>query len=159
MKIVDFVNIFKGTEHKDKLIQKHITSQYMSWLLKVAEAENIIQKSCYDKDGKFRLNSPLRYYLYVVTVIKNYTDLEFDDNDIIGGFNLLEENGVTDMLVGGLINDVERFNTVLKMTFDDHMENYRSLISYVDGKGNALMQVLDSLQVLEENGDLSGDTD
>ena len=148
MKIVDFINTFKGTEHKEKLIQKHITKPYMNWLIKVAEAENIVQKSCYDKDGNFRLNSPLRYYLYIITIIKNYTDLEFTDGETMSEFNLLEENGVNDMIVG-MTDDVARFTKAMQMTLDDHMENYRSLVGYVDGKKDALMTVLDSIQLPE----------
>ena len=149
MKIVDFVNTFNGTEHKEKLIQKHITKPYMNWLIKVAEAENIVQKSCYDKDGNFRLNSPLRYYLYIITIIKNYTDLEFTDGETMSEFNLLEENGVNDMIVS-MTDDVARFTKVMQMTLDDHMENYRSLVGYVDSKKEALMTVLDSIQLPEE---------
>lgn len=146
MKIVDFVNTFKGTEYKEKLIQKHITKPYMNWLMKVAEAENIVQKSCYDKDGNFRLNSPLRYYLYIITIIKDYTDLEFTDGETMSEFNLLEENGVNDMIVS-MTDDVARFTKVMQMTLDDHMENYRSLVGYVEGKKDALMTVLDSIQL------------
>lgn len=151
MKIVDFINTFKGTEYKEKLIQKHITKPYMNWLLKVGEAENIVQKSCYDKDGNFRLNSPLRYYIFIVTVIKNYTDLEFEDGDMMHDFNLLEENGIDDMIVG-MVEDIARFTKVLQMTLDDHMENYRSLPSYFDSKKDALMTVLDSIQLPENVG-------
>lgn len=150
MKIVDFIDTFKGTEYKDKLIQKHITKPYMHWLMKVAEAENIVQKSCYDKDGRFRLNSPLRYYLYIITIIKNYTDLEFTESEMISEFDLLEENGINDYIIQGIGEDVGRFNTVLKMTFDDHMENYRSLPSYFDSKKDALMMILDSIQLSED---------
>lgn len=155
MKIVDFIDTFKGTEYKDKLIQKHITKPYMHWLMKVAEAENIVQKSCYDKDGNFRLNSPLRYYLYIITIIKNYTDLEFTESEMMSEFNLLEENGVDDMIVS-MTDDVARFTKVMQMTLDDHMENYRSLVGYVDGKKDALMTVLDSIQLPEE-GDIIGE--
>ena len=146
MKITDFINTFKGTEYKDKLIQKHVVNPYMHWLLKVGEAENIVQKSSYDQDGKFRLNSPLRYYLYMITVVKNYTDLEFGDGEMMRDFNLLEENGVNDMLLA-LIDDVKRFDTVLKMTLNDHFENYRSLPSYFDSKGAALMEVMDAMNI------------
>lgn len=155
MKIVDFIDTFKGTEYKDKLIQKHITKPYMHWLMKVAEAENIVQKSCYDKDGNFRLNSPLRYYLYIITIIKNYTDLEFTESEMMSEFDLLEENGVDDMIVS-MADDVARFTKVMQMTLDDHMENYRSLVGYVDGKKDALMTVLDSIQLPEE-GDIIGE--
>ena len=153
MKIVDFINVFKGTEYKEKLIQKHVVKPYMHWLLKVGEAENIVQKSCYDQDGKFRLNSPLRYYMYIVTIVKNYTDLEFEDGEMIRDFNMLEENGISNMLVS-LIEDVASFNTVLQMTLDDHMENYRSIIGYIDSKRDTVMSVLDqALDMMEVNQD------
>lgn len=150
MKIVDFIETFKGTEYKDKLIQKHITKPYMHWLMKVAEAESIVQKSCYDKDSKFRLNSPLRYYLFIVSTIKNYTDLEFEDGEAIRDFNILEENGINDMIVG-TVEDVGRFAKVIQMTLDDHMENYRSLVGYVDGKKDSLMTILDNIQLPYDN--------
>lgn len=150
MKIVDFVNTFKGTEYREKLIEKHIINPYMNWLLKVGEAENIVQKSCYDNDGRFRLNSPLRYYLYIITIIRNYTDLEFTDGDMMKEFNLLEENGINDMIVG-MIEDVARFTKVMQMTLDDHMENYRSLVGYVDGKKDALITILDNIQLSDSD--------
>lgn len=155
MKIVDFIDTFKGTEYKDKLIQKHITKPYMHWLMKVAEAENIVQKSCYDKDGNFRLNSPLRYYLYIIMIIKNYTDLEFSD-DVMSDFNLLEESGVNDMIVI-LIDDVKRFDTVLKMTLDDHFENYRSLPSWLEGKKTGMIELVDQfLNAMESEVEVDG---
>lgn len=150
MKIVDFIETFEGTEYKDKLIQKHITKPYMNWLMKVAEAERIVQKSCYDKDGKFRLNSPLRYYLYIIMIIKNYTDLEFTENEMMYEFDLLEKNGINDYIIQEIGEDVGRLNTVFKMTLDDHMENYRSLPSYFESKKDALMMILDSVQSPED---------
>ena len=155
MKIVDFIDTFKGTEYKDKFVQKHITKPYMNWLMKVAEAENIIQKSCYDKDGKFRLNSPLRYYLFIMSTIKNYTDLEFEDGEAIRDFNALEENGINDMIIG-MVDDVKRFTKVLQMTLDDHMENYRSLVGYVDSNKDWAISLLDSIQLPLESGDVDG---
>lgn len=150
MKIIDFIEEFKKSTSKEALLREHIKSYYMSWMMKVAEAENIIQKSCY-VDDNFRLNSPLRYYLYMIVIVRNYTDLEFDDEEAVRDFNSLEEAGISDMLVSLIGEDVEKFNTVLKMTLDDHMENYRSFAGYIDNKSSALMEVLEGLDL--------GDTD
>lgn len=145
MNINDFINEYNEAQNKEKYLKKHIVTDYLSWTEKVLEAQKIVQMSCYENDGdRFKINSPLRYYLYVLAIVRSYTDIEIEKNRGIQSFDLLEKNGVTTLLLNQ-ISDVKSFQTVLNWTLDDHMMNYRDMTSWLDGKGEALKELFDAM--------------
>ena len=138
----------KKTTETERLIRKHITSYYISYEVKISEAKKIIQHSSYETiDGReyFRINSPVRYLLFMMSVIRSYTDLEFDTTNTMIQFDLLEQRGILDLITQVIGDDYDKFQTVLSMTLDDLISNERSLISKLSDLGDVLSVLLDQM--------------
>lgn len=149
MTIKDFIFGYTKTLDKDKekFLAKHIKSHYLSYAMKIAEAEQIIQHTCYvDVNGsqRFRNNTPLRYVVFVQAVLRNYTDLEFSEN-VLEDFDKLEENYIVEAVFAAIGDDVDRFQTVLNMMLDDVQMNERALVPFVEGKLDALSIIMAQL--------------
>lgn len=149
MKIKDFVDEYKALGNplaQVDFAKKHIKTKYMNYLMKVAKAEQIVQQSCYEND-RFKDNTPLRKYLEHVAIIESYTDLEFNPELRMDEYDMLCECGALYSFL--TTDDGKRFLDIVDMTLRDHRENYRSFAGYLDGKGEVLMSILDTLDVGE----------
>ena len=121
MDIGKFIEEYDRAQSKDRLIKKHVLSDYISFEVKLSESKKIIEHSCYeDVDGRrvFRMNSPVRYMLFMMAVIRSYTDLEFDLTNTMIQFDLLDQRGIFEQLIQVIGGDVDKFQTVLNMTMD-----------------------------------------
>lgn len=150
MNVKDFVHGYKNARDKQKFVEQIITKHYLSYAMKIAEADQIIKYTSYNTDGKYYVNSPLRYCVFIQSVLRNYTALEFDEDNVMEGFDLLEESGATDDILNGIGIDVSRFQTVLNMKLDDITENERALVPYIEGKLEALGVLLDQFAAAYE---------
>lgn len=153
IKISEFINGYKLAKDKLKYVQSHITSKYLSYEMKEAQAKIITDFSMYKKVNDkniFWLNTPVQYQLFTQTVIKMYTDIDLSDgSDDIGamlaGFNKLEESEAMSEIIKAIGPDFQRFQTVLKMVSDDVMAN-NSLMNWLDTKGEAFSMVIKTLE-------------
>lgn len=134
MNIEMFINQM-NSEHKEGIIQKHITRQYVPLEEKITEAHNIIQMSCYkdvaDSDGKmhkmFWVDSNKQHFLTVLALIRMYTDLTISD-DPLKDYNAIASKGYEDMLMVALPNkDVMTFMSIIDNVYDDEYENINSI--------------------------------
>lgn len=143
---------------KDALVAEHIVATYIPYETKMAEAKNIIENSAFQKvDNKrrFWMNTPMRYVLFIKDVITCYTDLEWDMQNVLIQFNLLEQYGITEKIIATIGPDFEKFQTVLNMTLDDAMTNERTLLSYFENMETTIESVADQIvaampEILEE---------
>lgn len=152
MDIGKFIDNFveaKDPAAKDRLIKKHIVNNYLEYSKKIEESKKIIKFSLYDTDGNFRIDSTIHYMLFVLAVIRSYTDLEFDNSNTMLQFDLIEKHGVMEYLVNNIKEDYARFSTVLQMVYDDEITNTRSLPSYIEQKAEAIMTVIETLNAVE----------
>lgn len=145
--IDDYVKA-KSQQVKDALVRKHVVATYIPYETKMAEAKNIIKNSCYKKiDDKeyFYIDTPLRFVLLIKSVVTLYTDLEFDQTNILVQFNLLEQYGITEAIINAIGEDYDSFRTIVNMTLDDTMQNERSLVSYLENLGQSFSVAMDEL--------------
>lgn len=146
MDIGKFIEEYDQAQSKDRLIKKHVLSDYISFEVKLSESKKIIEYSCYeDVDGRrvFRLNSPVRYMLFMMAVIRSYTDLEFDLTNTMIQFDLLDQRGIFEQLIQIIGGDVDKFQTVLNMTMDDLMANERSMVAKIADLGEAINVIIE----------------
>ncbi len=124
-----------NTEHKESVIEKHITRQYVPLEEKIAEAKKIIEMACYkdvvDVEGKvqkmFWVDSNKQHFLTMLALIRMYTDLTFS-KDTLKDYNMLTEKGYEDMLISALPKkDVMTFMNIIDNTYDDEYENVNSI--------------------------------
>jgi hypothetical protein len=134
MNIEMFVKQMNG-EHKEGIIQKHITRQYVPLEEKIAEAKKIIELSCYkkvvDSSGKeqtmYWVDTPKRYFLTLLALIRMYTDIAISDNPL-EDYNTLACKKYDKLILSNLpADDAEEFSNILDMMCDDENENINSL--------------------------------
>lgn len=118
------------------------TEKYMPYSDKLTHAENIARHSSYamiKEDGvlkqtnRIALNSPMRYILFVMTVVDKYTNIEVNFGNIMPDFDALNLNGLIEAIfekVGD--KEVAEFNTVVEMVFNDFMANKYQFRNYID---------------------------
>ena len=161
MKINEFIEGFNAAENKEKFVNKHIKTDYVVYATKIATCQRIVQACMYDEDGRFAPNTPMRYMLFVVSIIELYTDIEFDATDKLSGFDDLEACGADNYIVNAVASDFSKFESVMNMTVDDAVDRSRNLIDYFDGKiarvKDALAQINpEELQATIANGEAEG---
>lgn len=146
MKINDFINEYnsKSDREKEPFVKKHIITDYVPYEEKIAECKNIIKNSMYTADGAFNDNQTTRYMLFTLAVVKYYTDLEVNYDNVLEDFNLIERYGISDSL-RELIEDYLRFVTVLNMMVDDVVAKETDLIGFINDKLNALQMLFELL--------------
>lgn len=126
---------YRDDEKKVELLKKHLKTDYVVYEAKLDLCKNILLKSMYVViDGKevYKPNSPLKYELTILCYLQTYFDFELD-NQFINDFNILEKNGLTELFIKTIGDDVTRFVTVLYMMEDDLAYN-NSLIPYLENK-------------------------
>lgn len=152
MKSEEFVKGYqkaKKTNSHEAFIKKHITKTYLPFELKIAEAKDVVEKSCYKEiNGKrvFQQNSPAFFMLFMLKVIGNYTDVEIGEGeDALETFNSFAEVGLFEAIISLFPKEYDSFNTVLQMVKDDEMENYRSLAGFFETKVESLDMALTAI--------------
>ena len=150
MRYDEFIEKYNVSKDKGKFLAKHITAKYLLYEQKISEAKEIIRRTCYmERDGKkvFKQDSPAYFMLFMLRVIANYTDIEFDEGkDALAAFNAFSEAELLEPIVLAVPQkEYDTFSTVLQMCKDDEMENYRSLAGFFDTKVDALMITINAL--------------
>ena len=128
---------------KSKFLKSKLkTEKYMPYSDKLTLAENIVKHSSYatvKEDGilkqtdKIALNSPMRYILFVMTVVDKYTNIEVNFKNIMPDFDALNFNSLIEVIFEK-IGDKEtaEFNTVVEMVLNDFMANKYQFKNYID---------------------------
>ena len=90
-----------------------------------AICDQIIANSYFTTDGQFKVDSCKKYLLYVSALLNTYTNIKFDENDMLGDFNLLQRYGLIDVIINYIPeSQVAMFDSVLNMKSNDIMTNY-----------------------------------
>lgn len=118
------------------------TEKYIPYADKLAIAENIVKSSSYamvKEDGELKqtdriaLNSPMRYILFVMTVVDKYTNIEVNFKNIMPDFDALNFNSLIEVIfekVGD--KETAEFNTVVDMVLNDFMANKYQFKNYIN---------------------------
>lgn len=115
---------------------------YLSYADKLTVAENIVKNSSYAivkkddgeliKTNKIKINSPIRYVLFAMTVIDKYTNIAVNFKDVITDFDCLNKNSLLEIIFKKIgEKEIGEFNTVLDMVLDDFMTNEYEFKNYI----------------------------
>ena len=97
-----------------------------------AICDQIIANSYFTTDGQFKVDSCKKYLLYVSALLNTYTNIRFDENDMLGDFNLLQRYGLIDVIINYIPEaQVTMFDSVLNMKSNDIMTNYYESHAFV----------------------------
>lgn len=134
---------YSNNEDRTKFLKNKLkTEKYMPYADKLTLAENIINHSSYamtkedgvlKKTDKIALNSPMRYILFVMTIVDKYTNIEVNFKNIMPEFDALNFNSLIEVIFEK-IGDKEtaEFNTVVEMVLNDFMANKYQFKNYID---------------------------
>ena len=124
----------KSEEEKQAFILKHIKNNYINYEQKITEVTNIVNIGNHTEivdpsDSTrtlniFKRNTPIMYYLLKLTLIRNYSDIELDNNadegQTLRSYNLLESMGFIDAFIAALPEtEVQKYHTILEMMNND----------------------------------------
>ena len=133
MKVDEFIKKYNFAKDKDVFLNNCIIKQYIPYHEKMSDCDMIIIATTKTEDG-FRINSPMRFILFVSTLINRYTEIGTDE-DILTVFETLDENNLIDLIISKIPEkEYTSYQTILNMELDDYMENNRNIMSYIDNK-------------------------
>ena len=154
----------KCSNNDDKarfLKNKLKTEKYMPYADKMAIAENIVKHSSYKmikEDGDLKqtdriaLNSPMRYILFVMTVVDKYTNIEVNFKNVMPEFDALNFNSLIEVIfekVGD--KEIAEFNTVVDMVLNDFMANKYQFRNYIDDTLSKISGLVEKCAPLIDN--------
>ena len=147
MTIEEFVNGFNSASDKEKYVKKHIVRKYVPYEEKVSRCQRIIDNSMYVKDGdirRFRPNTPLRYELFIITIVQCYTDVEYEQGETLNGFNVMAECGANSCIMNSVESDAKIFQLVLDMMVDDVIDAERNYVDYINNAIDSILVLINS---------------
>ena len=160
--IKSFIVAFKSKKSEDEkkeFLSQHVITTYIPMEKKIAAANNIINACYWQGDGVNRylhIDSPSKYMLTCMTLIKLYTNLEYKSDDILEVFNLLNENEVFD-LIPKCINqrDFSELNMIIDLVgkdvitneYDNHAYITKQVNRFIDLAANTLPPFLEKLDL------------
>ena len=145
MKIEQFIDEFNKSEKKELYVKKHITTDYIPFERKVAVSELIAKKMTLE-NGDLIKNTPMVYENFILSLVREYTDIEIDKDESLTGFNLMERYGATECLVSTIGRDAKSFNTILDMIVADTIDNHNNLVNHLNLKADNIGFILDKVQ-------------
>ena len=132
-----------NNDDKAKFLKSKLkTEKYIPYADKVTFAENIVKSSSYEmikEDGvlkqtnRIALNSPMRYILFVMTIVDKYTNIEVNFKNIMPDFDALNFNSLIEVVFEKIGDkEIAEFNTVVEMVLNDFMANKYQFKNYID---------------------------
>lgn len=160
MTLKEFIGYYKIAKDKKTECEKRVQKdKYVPFLSKIAECENIVRVTM-EKDDAFVQNTPGRFIFFNMTLIKTYTDIEFDMENglqLTESYDALNECGAVETLINCMpVHELKEFKTILDMCVDDYMVNHRDLTSYIDKKLNGLVELALENAKEKEQGEANG---
>ena len=112
-------------------IKKHIVNDYVDFMTKCAYCDRIIDTTCRKKDGErsiIRFDSVTQGLFFVMRLIDLYTDIEINNNDLIGDYDKLTKSGAIKYLIDNIPkSEYNEFSGILDMKLDDLRDNEYSI--------------------------------
>ena len=149
-KVIDFVNEYeKQISEPDKtkfLKTKLKVENYLPYSEKLVTAELIVKNSSYAivkneengaliKTDRIKINSPMRYILFVMNVVSKYTNLEVNFKDVLPEYDALNKNCLIEVVFAKIGDkEVGEFNTLVDMILNDFMSNEYQFKNFVSEK-------------------------
>lgn len=151
---------------KQSLLESIMNPHYVPYEMKITICEKIIENSYYKKnnDGvkKMHVNSPSKYMLYCLWLVKQYTYIEIDFSKSLEEFNMLNECELLDVIYSNVPEKEHReFQMILDMTENDLLQNEYDTHAFISNQverfgelfGHIVKPALDRISDVLENMD------
>lgn len=147
MKVEDLIALTKKRKEYD--FSQHIKLKYMPYAEKCSLVKSIIDKSSYEEIGGkkvYKRNTASMLFVFTMQLISHYTNLEFDNDEVVQTYDTLMETGLMNQLMSQIPEaEISILRGMLDMQRDDEEANTRSLVSFLETKTEAMQLAMDSL--------------
>lgn len=128
---------------------------YLPYQEKIIIAKNIVKSTSYaigrneetgglTKTNRIKINSPMRYILFVMTVVNKYTNIEVNFNDVMPEFDDLNKNGLIEVIFNKVgEREIGELKIIIDSVLEDFMTNEYEIKNYIADKlykANELVQ-------------------
>lgn len=142
--VKEFVDNYVKAGNKTICLKKIKIKDYVSYGEKAFLAQKIVESTSYDNNRNIKIDSPSRYLLFVYTLLKNYTNLDLSPDFMIEEFDMLNRYGIVDEIIRLIPEkEVEEFNKVLSMTYDDFIANHYEIHGFITNMMQKISNVID----------------
>lgn len=137
LNIEEMVKEYTSTTNRvarEKFMEKIQVEPYIGYAAKILYAKKIVESTAWNAERqKIEIDSPMRYILYVYTLITVYTNIETNRESILADYDALTSAGLKDQIISK-IPEAEKaeFDYVLKMVADDYYANHFETHAYID---------------------------
>lgn len=163
--VTNFVEEYEKCSNNDDKVKflknKLKTEKYMPYEDKLTIADNIVAHSSYamvKEDGKLKqtdriaLNSPMRYILFVMSIVDKYTNIEVNFGNIMPEFDGLNKNGLFEVIFEKIGDkEISEFNTLVEMVLNDFMANKYEFKNYISDTLSRVVGLVERCAPLIDN--------
>lgn len=155
MKITELVekiktNKIQNTDYnpralEDFLIENITFKTYLPFTEKRELCANVLEVACSKNGAVVEVDSVSRYILFTMSMLRHYTDLDFENNedlDAIGTYDLLCENGLLNPLLGCIGHEYTVCNNMLNMMTGDITAN-NNVVAVLNEMATKLLDIVD----------------
>lgn len=122
--VKDLVNGYNSTAANQRskwLKETVVINKHVSWSSKVTLAKAIINASCFDENMNFHVDTPKRTLLTAVGIFTLYTNIDFDDKNVVNDWDVLAESELI-LKLASMVNsqsDSDSFEKIVDMVYED----------------------------------------
>ena len=127
MKVNEFIEFYNTMNNKKSVWNKIGLLHYVPFKLKADTAMNIIRDNFKMENGQVIKNTPALYVLNRMCAVMVYCpNLEISADNALSDYDLLNGSGVLEEILKEVGKDINEFDTIFTMTFEDYIANTSS---------------------------------
>lgn len=138
-KLVETYNKRSSIKMKEEFLKSQIkVVPYLGYGTKMFLANNIVERCCLNETGtSVHMDSCKKYILYVYTLLKYWTNLDIQENDLLIQYDLLDQNDMVEKILMLIPEkEVSTFGTILDMKVSDYLTNNCNTQAFINNKLN-----------------------
>lgn len=126
---------FSSKEVQEKFVKGILNTAYIPYMKKVKTAERCLKENLID-EYIIECRTPQTYLAYIMSVLKLFTTLEFDDTDKPLVYDKLQNYGLVDMIITLLKEDgcINEYDVIYRMCQQDFEANHLSVRGFVQNQ-------------------------
>ena len=146
MTVQEFVDKYNETpeRQRESFLKSIVVTDYVPFELKVALTQDIVQRA-FMFNGELFVRTPVCESLFMIMLIEQYTNIEFNKEDKMHDFNLLNKQYLFDLILSTDIvpeTEISEFKTIFEMLKNDFMTNNFSLYAIVHHEVSRIIDVV-----------------
>lgn len=147
--VQEFVDTYKKTPERQKeaYLKSLVVTDYVPFEMKVALTQDIVQRT-HMENGKVFVRTPLCEALFMMMLLREYTNIKLDKDNTMDDFNMLNKYSLIDLiLMSNAIPEAEvsEFQTILDMLKVDFMTNNCRIYSVINNGIDRVSDIVNAL--------------